>query len=314
MATQNEIAPTIEPLEQLIERLHREPLRVWSIVITIFGDAVVPRGGVVWLGTLQAITQRLGIEAGALRAAMSRLTRDGWLERERRGRKSYYALAPDGRHAFDMATRRIYAADDPSWSGDWTLALLTDETARARDARLRKLARFGFASPVNGVYLRPETTEAPSAAEALSGMVVFRARGQETEDLCALAASVWDFALIEQAYGHFCAIYGPIESSPIEVSKLAPIDAMALRTLLIHDFRRVVLKDPRLPEDLVAPSATAIEARALVQSLYRQVLLQSEVWLDQCVGAPTGPLPPPSREFHERFGGLEKQKCYQNIC
>jgi phenylacetic acid degradation operon negative regulatory protein len=36
----------------IIDDLKRRPSRNWSIVITIFGDAIVPRGGSVWLGTL----------------------------------------------------------------------------------------------------------------------------------------------------------------------------------------------------------------------------------------------------------------------
>ena len=41
-----------QPLARIIEQLKREPSRTGSIVITVFGDAIVPRGGSVWLGTL----------------------------------------------------------------------------------------------------------------------------------------------------------------------------------------------------------------------------------------------------------------------
>jgi len=33
------------PLSRIIEQLKREPSRTGSIVITMFGDAIVPRGG-----------------------------------------------------------------------------------------------------------------------------------------------------------------------------------------------------------------------------------------------------------------------------
>lgn len=37
----------------LLDRLHEtQPLRVWSLIVTIFGDLVAPRGGEVWAGTL----------------------------------------------------------------------------------------------------------------------------------------------------------------------------------------------------------------------------------------------------------------------
>ena len=41
-----------QPLARIIEQLKREPSRTGSIAITVFGDAIVPRGGSVWLGTL----------------------------------------------------------------------------------------------------------------------------------------------------------------------------------------------------------------------------------------------------------------------
>ena len=40
-------------LELLIKRFQQQrPLRTGSLIITLFGDAIVPRGGTVWLGSL----------------------------------------------------------------------------------------------------------------------------------------------------------------------------------------------------------------------------------------------------------------------
>jgi phenylacetic acid degradation operon negative regulatory protein len=96
---------------------------VWSLLVTFFGDAVAPRGGRVALSVLQDAMALLNIEAGAVRTAMSRLAGDGWVEREREGRLSFYELSPKGRYAFDEATRRIYAPGPPDWSGEWIIAI-----------------------------------------------------------------------------------------------------------------------------------------------------------------------------------------------
>ena len=69
------------PLARIIQQLKREPSRTGSIVITVFGDAIVPRGGSVWLGTLLEFFEQLDIDASVVRTAMSRLTADGWFER-----------------------------------------------------------------------------------------------------------------------------------------------------------------------------------------------------------------------------------------
>src|SRR6266567_2432749 len=86
--------PLSAPVATLLEKFHaRKPVRAWSLIVTLYGDAVVPRGGSLWLGSLVDIMALLRIDAGHVRTAMSRLTSDGWLERERVGRNSYYRLS-----------------------------------------------------------------------------------------------------------------------------------------------------------------------------------------------------------------------------
>jgi phenylacetic acid degradation operon negative regulatory protein len=94
------------PLTRIVDQLKREPSRTGSIVITVFGDAIVPRGGAVWLGTLLAFFEALDIDSGVVRTAMSRLAADGWLERSKVGRNSFYRLASKGQHIFETARRR----------------------------------------------------------------------------------------------------------------------------------------------------------------------------------------------------------------
>src|ERR1700744_407383 len=98
-----------QPLARIVEQLKREPSRTGSIVITVFGDAIVPRGGVVWLGTFLGFFQALGIDSGGVRSAMLRLTADGWLERSKVGRNSFYRLAQKGRQTFDAAMTHVYS-------------------------------------------------------------------------------------------------------------------------------------------------------------------------------------------------------------
>jgi len=291
-------------LERLIDRLHDgERLRVWSIVITIFGDAVLPRGGVLALGALQQILQRLRIEAGAVRAATSRLAADGWLNRERRGRNSFYALTASGRHQFDLATRRIYAATPVAWSGDWTLCVVPEEAGGERSARRRLLRDLGFGTLGPTTFLRPETAAAPDATEALAGATVFRAEAQAAAGLPGLTASAWPLRQDAEDYAAFEAAFGPLlRGLPAGVIP-DPLDALAARTLLIHEFRRIALRDPLLPAGLLPADWPGESARQLARRVYYRLVGPSEAWLDACRGAPDGPLPPPPPAFARRFGG-----------
>ena len=70
----------------------------------MFGDAIVPRGGSVALATLLEFCETLDIDASVVRTAMSRLAADGWFERSKIGRNSFYRLVQKGRLTFDIAT------------------------------------------------------------------------------------------------------------------------------------------------------------------------------------------------------------------
>src|ERR1700752_3019126 len=85
------------PLARFIDQLKREPSRTGSIVITVFGDAIVPRGGSVWLGTLLEFFATIDIDSGVVRTAMSRLAADGWLERHKVRPNRFFPLGDKGR-------------------------------------------------------------------------------------------------------------------------------------------------------------------------------------------------------------------------
>ena len=294
------------PAQSALARLIRDHndagrLRVWSLVITFFGDAIVPRGGVVWLGAIQAIMERLGIEAGALRTAMSRLTADGWLIRERDGRKSYYRLAGAGTETFAQASARIYAAGPPAWSGEWTICVLAEEAGAARDARRQQLRDLGFGTLGPTVFLRPETDAAEAAGKALSETSVLTARKASGEDFSALSDQAWPLGHLAAEYEELVAHFQPLARALEDGAAVSPEEAMAARTLLIHDWRRIVLKDPRLPVDLLPDDWPGARARGTVTSLYRTLLPGSEAWLDRADATGTGALPPPDRVFRERF-------------
>ena len=96
-------------LERLIKRFQQQrPLRTGSLIITLFGDAIVPRGGTVWLGSLIELLAPMGVSQRLVRTSVFRLTREGWLMAEKVGRRSYYGLTGAGRRrqALGHAMRR----------------------------------------------------------------------------------------------------------------------------------------------------------------------------------------------------------------
>jgi len=291
----------ISEIETLIDRLHsQERLRVWSIVVTIFGDAVAPRGGEMWLGSLQALMDRLRIDSGAVRAAMSRLTSDGWLIRRRIGRKSYYRLADAGASEFAAAAARIYAPPAPRAVGKWRIHFLADESGEARDARRRTLRAAGFGSLGPTVFIRPEHADAPLPPEA-EGEAVFSAQLIEGGDVPAFLAAAWSLDEPARAYCAFIETFTRLDSLLTQSADPDPASAMAARTLLIHDFRRAVLRDPMLPPEMLPRDWPGEAARDLAARIYARLAPPSETWLDSVGARSDGPLPSPKHPIAERF-------------
>jgi len=109
-----------DPLESQIRALHADGrVRVWSLVTTVFGDAVLHRGGRIYTSQLLELMARIRIEAGAVRTALSRLAADGWIVGERDGRKSRYRLTETARRETELASASIYQGPSPDpeiWS------------------------------------------------------------------------------------------------------------------------------------------------------------------------------------------------------
>jgi phenylacetic acid degradation operon negative regulatory protein len=283
-----------------LDRFHAErPVRAWSLITTLYGDAIVPRGGSLWLGSLTEIMALFRIDAGHVRTAMSRLTADGWLDRVKIGRNSYYRLSKRGEGAFIEATQRIYFAHTPAFDGRLKVALLgpgVDDRSAVRPA----LQAAGF------VPLSPTAYVAfsDSASRLRINDGVFLLTADAGNEMRALAAAAWKLDPIVEAYRAFIDRFAPLDAQLARHTTMQGGDALVTRTLLIHAFRRIVLRDPGLPAALLPSDWPAVEARALAARIYRRVVLDSEAFLDAHAVNEVGALRPPEPAFAARFSSI----------
>jgi phenylacetic acid degradation operon negative regulatory protein len=284
------------PLARIIEQLKREPSRTGSIVITVFGDAIVPRGGVVWLGTLLEFFKTLEIDSGVVRTAMSRLAADGWLERSKVGRNSFYRLVKKGRQTFDAATQHIYDPPPSDWTGRFELLLIGN--GEDREASREALKNAGFGSPLPGVWVAPSGAPIPEEA---TGAIRLEVSAEDDSGRRLLSES-WPLHRTADAYLKFMKTFEPLRGWIDRRARLSDIDAFTARILLIHHYRRVVLRDPLLPTALLPEDWPGRAARNLCGEIYRGLLPASEQWLDRSGLNETGPLPPAGPELARRFG------------
>lgn len=291
----------------------RATLRSGSLITTVFGDAIAPRGGTVWLGSLINIMSDFGISERLVRTSVFRLVKDGWLQSAQIGRRSYYSLTDRGRERFEQATHRIYGTPASHWDGEWCLLLLSMLETESKDAVRKECAWLGFGPMSANVLAHP----APDLAEldltirrlgVADEVIVMSGKTIKSETaMRALARSCWNLDEIDVRYEQFVQRFRPLLkalSGPTKRSQLSEKSAFIVRTLLIQEYRKVLLRDPQLPAELLPAKWHGAAAYQLCRNLYRSVYAQADFHLDEMVVTADGPLPPPSPSFMQRFGGL----------
>ena len=150
-------------VETLLDKFHeRTPIRAGSLIVTVFGDTVVPRGGVLSLASLHEIMRAFRISDTLVRTALSRLVSEGWFERWKLGRNSYYRLTSRGQEAFAQATQRIYADPPQDWQGSFDLLLL--ENVQDRSALRSALSEAGYGTLGPDLMVGTSTSERAAAS------------------------------------------------------------------------------------------------------------------------------------------------------
>ncbi|WP_420409958.1 PaaX family transcriptional regulator C-terminal domain-containing protein [Hoeflea sp.] len=271
-------------------------LSAWSLIISFMGDAISPRGGLVSAAAVQALMARLGIGHGAVRTAVSRLSADGWIERQREGRNSFYRLSPEVTQTVRAAEARIYASSSLLAAGTPMALVLGAEDFgdKARD-HLEGLGALPLGSRLALCFTPPQDLPADLRPPAATLATVSSVDpGAASGERIAGARQWSDLETFRAAYGPILAV---LEEDPVVSAE----DAMALRCLLIHEWRRIALKILPIPPALLLPDDPEPGARKLAATVYDRLKEPSEAWLDANASNLAGPLPPADFRFAERF-------------
>jgi phenylacetic acid degradation operon negative regulatory protein len=295
--------------------LETDPPRSKSLVMTIFGDAIAPHGGRLWLGSLIELVAPLGVTDRLVRTSVFRLVQEGWLVANREGRRSSYALQPDAAPRFARANRRIYAPPGVDWDGRWTLLLAPNGSidSALRAAVRKELEWEGFAMLAPGLLAHP-AADPDGVAEVLrrveGGGKIFVCAATElpcagARPLAELVREGWDLSAVVTGYRRFIKEFSPLLDLLRGEPEPDPQQAFIVRTLLIHAYRRVQLHDPMLPLALLPQPWPGSEAYALAQAIYRLVWAPAERHLMDVLRREDADAPAASAGLAERFGGLD---------
>lgn len=306
----------VSPVQDRLENFRRQSrVQAGSLIISVFGDAVLPRGGRIWLGSLIRLLEPLALNERLIRTSVFRLAKEEWLRTEAYGRRADYLLTPSGQRRFEEASRHIYAANAPLWDRRWRLILTVGDLESKQRERLRRALFWqGFGMVGSDCFVHP-SADLSAAFDALIGDGMADLLGKLMPLLAAdarfaLSASdvdmvqrAWNLEQLASAYGDFVTCYEPILDA-LRHDAGNDIDdesAFLLRTLLIHDYRRLLLRDPELPDILLPSEWPGQKARLLTRELYRRLLAPSERHLDQHLKLANGSTPETSPLLGERF-------------
>lgn len=280
-----------------------------TVLVTVFGDGIEPHGGEVWAGSLLRLVEPLGMNERLVRTSLNRLVGEGVLVTRRHGKRSFYLVTPLARREFLQAERRIYHPRGDPWDGQWTVVVNTNDVAPPARAAVRQhLGRLGFAPLGPSAHISPfdqvdALRQVLSDLGLVNQLAVFRGRapgtvGLEDGDLARLVSS--ELKALEPAWRKFLKRFTPLAEAAA-AADLEPESAFLAQTLLIHSYRRIVLREPELPAGLWPPDWAGDAAYDVAALCYHALAGPAESHLLAVCAEGGAPLLPLDPDYAERY-------------
>lgn len=285
-------------------------LKARPLLFTILGDAMPDRGGEIPLAVLYRLMAVFQFSPDAVRLVLTRMARQGWLTRKRRGRASFYTLTPQGIRHIDEGTKRIHKLRPESWDGHWRLlAYSVPERRRAlRDMLRQEIIWLGYGALSNSVWICPYD-RTPYVREVLRDLGLernarfFTARYDGPGANQEIVRSCWDLESVAANYSAFLARFQPRYAAAlarVDAGDLPDDGCFAERIRLVHEYRRFIFVDPGLPDDLCPAQWPGGAAMRLFHQYYTLLTPGARRFLVAVAGAPpAGAANPP-----DPFGGI----------
>ncbi len=271
-------------IQQIIDSVVKnETLSGTSLISTIFGDSVLHRGGNISLASLIQLLELFGFNDRAVRTSVFRLVKNDWLCSDKIGRTSFYRITDSSRSTYLQAEQRIYNDQMKEWDHYWDLILMSSLDTENKALLKKELEWLGFANISTNLMAYPgcnriELQRLLVDLNMSEQVVVFKAEtlqlfNNSVDTIGRMLRTNWPIDELRQRYLQFLDIFREIGVLLMqENEQLEPVQAFQIRTLLIHYYRRILLKDPALPLELLPTDWPAISARTLSMNIYKKYL------------------------------------------
>lgn len=250
-----------------------------SMIFTIYGDYIRHYGSKIWVGSLIRLLHEFGHNEQSVRVAVSRMMKQGWLQSEKQGKKSYYFLTPRGISRMNEAASRIFKLDPHEWDGKWRMLMYTipEEKRMIRDELRKELLWSGFGSSINGCWISPNNLEdqvqlliEKYEIEEYVDFFISEYKGPQAD--LSLVERSWPLNEIENKYEQFIETYSKkyiIAKSNVQNGQMSDAECFVERTLLVHEYRKFLFTDPGLPKELLPKMWSGNHAALLFGQYYK---------------------------------------------
>ncbi|HIV57193.1 MAG TPA: PaaX family transcriptional regulator [Candidatus Stackebrandtia faecavium] len=253
-----------------------------SALFDLYGDYLRQRGGCAPIASLVCALAPVGITGPAVRTAVSRMVRQGWLRATDSHGARGYALTARAMHRLDQSAARIYRTRHKEWDGNLDMVLFSPPTHRSTRAQLATALRFHGYGPLSaGTWISPwQDTELEQVFHE-ADITFTRFSAAHHGDTAALACRAWDLDDLALRYLEFISTMGPVVATADPQSDSEA--AYTARFQLVHAFRVFLFSDPQLPPQLCPPNWAGADAAAFFDTHAARLRPAADHFVDQCL-------------------------------
>lgn len=259
-----------------------------SAVFDLYGDHLSARDGWAPIAAVVRLLGALEVAPPAVRTAVSRMVREGWLAPElRAGTRGYRATLRATRRLAE-ARGRIYRTTTAS-APDWHLVVIERPEHRAsRDRLAAALGYLGYARLAPLTWLAPRPSAELDTVLALEGVCARSMHAVLGTDVRDLAAQLWDLEALSEGYREFVRTARTTDARPAA----DPREAFRERSGLVHEWRKFLFVDPGLPAEVLPADWPGELAAGEFARVAAALLPGARAYVDQVLGecGQTGPV------------------------
>ncbi|RZU18762.1 PaaX family transcriptional regulator [Kribbella rubisoli] len=237
-----------------------------SALFDLYGDHLRARGARAPVAALVQLLAPLGVHPPAVRTAVSRMVRQGWLEPVRIEGQPGYALTSRARRRLDDAAARIYrtapdgtpvvtGSEGPGdWDRQWHLGILREvPNARRREQLASQLAFLGWAPLSDGAWVGLRNDAEVDQILGMEGIAADRFRAPVDDGAVEFARRVWRLDELGASYDAWLIEAKSLvdETGQESTDGNGDEQAFAVRSELVHEWRKFLFRDPGLPDELL---------------------------------------------------------------